>query len=366
MHLRLLGHRLLGLLAAAGLCHSMAIGADDIPLPKNIAVTPDEESLGKRPHPTAFIVSNSTTRHVDDINHPGRRNQCAHAAESPYHKSIAIARFARSQTNSATAGNLYQAEDHLPRLLSQALQDKHAILTPVQFTQSLAATADSSELRLMTQVQQLAQRHRTQFVLTGEILDMSMAHPGATYAPGLYTRFVSGVHDTLGVKTRFDKRDRHFSFELNLRDGFTGQTLFQKRYDTHGIWSVSDRRDVNFGSALFWESDYGEQVSGLLGKASDELAAAIACQPYITRVETRPSQQQILLHSGANNGLRAGDKLALYQLVVQPINGEYQLYDTRLVDRQTSIELREVYPSHSVAIVNNDYLLSGQYLAVAP
>ena len=129
---------------------------------------------------------------------------------------------------------------------------------------------------------------------------------------------------------------------------------------------ISSRREVDFGSSLFWESDYGEQIGGLVNKAGDELAAAIQCQPYITRVESRPSQQQILLHSGANNGLRAGDTLALYQLVVQPVNGEYQLYDTRLVDRQTLIELREVYPSHSVAVVNSDYLLNGQYLAVAP
>ena len=340
--------------------------ARDFPLPKDIAVKPDAESLGNRSHPTAFIVSNSSTRYSEDAEHPGRRNQCAHAAESPYHKAIAITRFTRTEVDSSKAGGLHQVEEGLPSLLSQQLQTRHAILTPVQLSQGLAAPGDANGLRVTNQVQQLARTHRTQFVVTGEILDMSMAHPGATYAPGLYTRFVNGVHDTFGFKTRFDKRDRHFSFHLNLRDGFTGQVLFQKRYDTVGIWGISSRRDVDFGSALFWESDYGEQVSGLVSKAGAELAAAIQCQPYITRVESRPSQQQILLHSGANNGLRAGDTLALYQLVVQPINGEYQLYDTRLVDRQTRIELREVYPSHSVAVISSDYLLNGQYLAVAP
>lgn len=344
--------------------------ARDFPLPKDIAVKPDAESLGNRTHPTAFIMSNSTTRYAQDAEHPGRRNQCAHAQtalpESPYHKSIAIARFNRTEADSSKAGGLHQAEEGLPSLLSQQLQRRHAILTPVQLPQSLTNPGDTNGLRVTNQVQQLARTYRTQFIVSGEILDMSMAHPGATYSPGLYTRFVNGIHDTFGFKTRFDKRDRHFSFHLSLRDGFTGQVLFQKRYDTVGIWGISSRREVDFGSSLFWESDYGEQIGGLVNKAGDELAAAIQCQPYITRVESRPSQQQILLHSGANNGLRAGDTLALYQLVVQPVNGEYQLYDTRLVDRQTLIELREVYPSHSVAIVNSDYLLNGQYLAVAP
>lgn len=384
MQVRLICSRLIGLLAAGCLWISGSASAEelpvaqelpeveapqpsgDFPLPKNIAVTPDAESLGHRPHPTPFVVSNSSTRYSDDMTHPGRRNQCAHATESPYHKAIAMTQFARVEVNSSKAGGLHQVEEGLPALLSRHLQDRHAILTPVHLPQSLADTSNANGLHLTNQVQQLARSHRTQFVVTGEILDMSMAHPGATYAPGLYTRFVNSVHDTFGVKTRFDKRDRHFSFHLSLRDGFTGQVLFQRRYDTYGTWGISSRRAVDFGSALFWESDYGEQISGLVSKAGDELAAAIHCQPYITRVESRPSEQQILLHSGANNGLRAGDKLALYQLVVQPINGQYQLYDTRLVDRQTSIELREVYPSHSVAVVSSDYLLNGQYLAVAP
>lgn len=374
MYSRLIRYRLVGLVAGCLLVSGgitaeelpvieEPVPAGDFPLPKNIAVKPDEESLGNRPHPTPFVVSNSSTRHTVDLDHPGRRNQCGHAATNPYHKALAITRFTRTEADSAKAGGLHQVEEELPSLLSQHLQNRHAILTPVHLPQSLAPASD---LRVSNQVQQLARTHRTQFVITGEILDMSMAYPGATYAPSLYTRFVNGAHDTLGVKTRFDKRDRHFAFQLSLRDGFTGQVLFQKRYATYGTWNLRNRRDVDFGSALFWKTDYGEQISGLVGKAGDELAAAIQCQPYITRVESRPSEQQILLHSGANNGLRAGDRMTLYQLVVQPVQGEYQLYDTRLVDRQAVIELREVYPSHSVAVVSSDYLLSGQYLAVAP
>jgi hypothetical protein len=360
-------HRLLKLLAASCLLNSLAAKGEDFPLPHNIALTPDEESLGNRPNPTPFIVSNSTSGTADTHNPDERsRDQCARAPDSPYNKSVVVTSFPRRETDSAKAGYLHHAEEVLPQLLSQRLQQRHAITSPVQLQQGLAQPNASTNQRLAAQVQQLAQTHRTQFVLSGEILDMSMAHPRATYAPGLYTRFINGVHDTLHINTPLDKRDRHFSFNLNLRDGFTGQVLFQKRYDTYGVWGVRNPRAVGFGSPRFWESDYGEQVSGLVAKATDELAAAIRCQPYIARVETRPGQQHILLHSGANNGLRAGDRLSLYQLVRLPISGEYQLYDTRLIDRQISIELREVYPSHSVAMVNSDSLLNGHYLAIAP
>lgn len=368
MRARVICNRLLKFMAASCLLTSLTAYADDFPIPKDIALIPDEEFLGNRPHPTPLVVSNSTHWRTGETSDDSARSrdQCARADDSPYQKSIVATNFSRRESDSAKAGKLYEAEALLPQLLSQRLQQKHAIITPVQLDQSLAAPGISNNQRLANQVQDVARSHRTQFVLSGEILDMSMAHPKATYAPGLYTRFVNGVHDTLPINSPLDKRDRHFSFQLNLRDGFTGQVLFQRRYATYGRWNIRNPRDVGFASPRFWESDYGEQVDKLVAKASDELAAAIRCQPYIARIDAHPGQQHILLHSGANNGLRAGDRLALYQLVLLPVSGEYQLYDTRLIDRRASIELREVYPSHSVAIVDGDSVLNGQYLAVAP
>lgn len=356
-----------GLLAGSILCSSLAAAAD-FPIAPDIAVTPDPEFLGERSAATAVILSNSASaaNPAGDDQQPRSRDQCIQATISPYQKSITITAFPRLESNSSKAGGLHQVEHLLPQLLSQDLQKKHAINTPVQLNRGLVRVDYSNDQRLATQVQGIAQTHRTQFVVSGEVLDMSMSHPKATYDPNLYTRFVSELHDGLGAKTRFDKRDRHFSFQLSLRDGFTGQVLFEKRYATHGIWGIAKPRAVDFASPLFWQSDYGEQIAKLVASASDELARAIHCQPYIARVDARSGQQQIVLHSGANSGLRAGDKLELYQLVVRPINGAYQLYDTRLVNRNTAIELREVYPSHSVALVDSDSLLDGQYLAIAP
>src|SRR5690606_6168988 len=124
--------------------------------------------------------------------------------------------------------------------------------------------------------------------------------------------------------------------------------------------------EIGFGSPRFWKSDYGRQISQLVARASDELAAAIECQPYIARIDAHPGQQQVVIHSGANNGLRAGDTLELYQLVMQQATGEYDKFDTRLIKRNTPVYLTEVYPSHSVANISDEILLHGQYLALAP
>lgn len=350
---------LLGLLAGRLMAAPMAI-AEDFPIAPNIAVTPDAQFLEQISPATPIVLSNSTPTDT----HAGARDQCAQASASLYQKSLVMTAFPRIESHSAKAGGLHQVEQLLPQLLREDLQQKHAIQIPVQLNLGLIES-HINEQRLAAQVQNLAHTHRTQFVVSGEVLDMSMNHPEATYAPGIYTRFVSGGHDILRTRTRFDKRNRHFSFQLNLRDGFTGQVLFEKRYDTQGIWGIGKPLAVSFASPHFWESDYGQQIGKLVARASGELAAAIHCQPYIARVDARSGQQQIVLHSGANNGLRAGDKLELYQLVVRPVTGEYQLYDTRLINRNTSIKLSEVYPSHSVAFVSSDALLDGQYLAVA-
>jgi hypothetical protein len=291
-------------------------------------------------------------------------NQCSSNENNNLQKSLLLTAFPRISPTSSSAGALSNAEYQLPQLLSDELSAKHRAISPIQIAESLPLPSISSDQLLSQQIQKLAITQHTQLVLSGEIIDMSMAHPEATYNPGLYTRFLNGLFDFIEVSNRFDKRDRVFSFQVNLRDGFTGQTLFTKRYDTYGIWGLT--REVGFGTPLFWKTDYGQQIKGLIKMASKEVGSVIQCQPYIAQIDSRPGQTQVLLQGGANNGLRAGDTLALYQMVVQGSETQYDQHQVRLVNRNVAIELREVYPSHSVGVINGTSYLTGQFLAVAP
>ena len=288
--------------------------------------------------------------------------QCS--AEKHLQKSVLVMAFPQRRTTDANVGQLYQAEYQLPQLLSQQLTQKHSTIVPQQLSESLDTTNGSNENQLEKLTQHLGSNYRSQIIVSGEIIDMAMAQPDATYNPGLYTRFVNGLFDFISMRNSFDKRERLFSFQVQLRDGFTGQQFFTKRYDTYGIWNSS--KIVGFGTPLFWKSDYGQQVKGLVKMASDEVGEVINCQPFIAQVESRPGQNQIILQGGANNGLHAGDTLALYQLVVQGSETHYAEQDVRLVNRNAAIELREVYPSHSVGVINTTSYLNGQFLALAP
>ncbi|MES2822384.1 MAG: flagella assembly protein FlgT middle domain-containing protein [Pseudomonadota bacterium] len=288
--------------------------------------------------------------------------QCANTTNR-LQKSLLIMAFPRLTPTSSTAGDLYQAEHQLPQLLSDLLVSKRSSITPQQLNQAMPQASASTDAQLSLLSQRLASDHRSQFILSGEIVDMSMTTPDATYNPGLYTRVVNKFFDVIETKNRFDKRDRLFSFQLHLRDGFTGQELLTKRYDTYGIWGHAGK--VGFGTPLFWKSDYGQQIKGLVNVAANELTQAINCQPFITQIDSRPGQTQIILQSGTNNGLHRGDIFSLYQLIIQGSDTRYQEHDVRLVNRNLAIELREVYASHSVGVINSTTYLSGKLVAVA-
>ncbi|HWV15032.1 MAG TPA: flagella assembly protein FlgT middle domain-containing protein [Cellvibrio sp.] len=289
-------------------------------------------------------------------------NQCSD--EKRLQKSILVTAFPQRHPKDGNAGNLYQAEYQLPELLGRQLAERNSTLLPQQLREALAAPEGGNQTQLAMQAQRLGSHYRSQIILSGEIVDMAMAKSDSTYNPGLYTRFVNGTLDLLGIHSLFDTRDRLFSFQVQLRDGFTGQTLFSKRYDTYGIWN--EKKAVGFGTPRFWQTDYGQQVKGLLKMASAEISEIIHCQPFIAQIDSRPGQTQIIVQGGANNGLHAGDTMALYQLVAQGSDTRYQEHNIRLVSRNAEIELREVYPSHSVGVITTPSYLTGQLLAMAP
>lgn len=275
-------------------------------------------------------------------------------------KSLVITRFLRDSPQSANAGNLFAAESEVPTLIRTQLSDNFQSISPDVLAFGFASTT-LNDSQLKQQAQKIARQARTQFVLSGTIDDMSMTTPDATYNPNLYRQTANAFHDLTGVKM-FDKRTRTIHLSVQLRDGFTGELLFNKQYSASGIWNT--REPIGFDSPAFYKTPYGKRIKSLTKTISRDVAQVIHCQPFMASIDSQPGQAQILLHGGANNGLHAGDTLSLYQLVVVGSNTEYQVNETRLVKRETRLHLSEVYPSHSIAQVEGGSYLNGYFLAV--
>lgn len=293
------------------------------------------------------------------------QKRCPEPMSNDFKKSIAFVSFSRVAPVFSSLGSLHQVEQQLPLLMGTTLTNQHAMPTPTYLRESFASANVRGEINAAAQAQALSKQNRVQFFVSGEVDDMTMTFPSTVENPSYYTRFVNGAHNLLHINTPLDKRSRIFSFKLEIRDGFTGEIIFSNQYRTFGKWKASPETKIGFGSPRFWKTDYGTQVQQLVRQASDDIASTIACQPYMARVDSLPGQQQIVIQSGTNNGMQNGDTLDLYQLVYQPITGEYQRFDTRLVKRNGLVHLTETYPSHSIGHVVNDTLLSGQYLVKA-
>ncbi|WP_062059300.1 flagella assembly protein FlgT middle domain-containing protein [Cellvibrio sp. OA-2007] len=290
---------------------------------------------------------------------------CPEPFNNDYKKSIAFVSFPRAVPISSRLGALHQVEQHLPMLIGANLRNRHSMLTPTYLRESFGSAKALGGVSAAAQVQAISQQNRVQFFVSGEVDDMTMTFPNTVENPSYFTRFISGAHNLLHINTPLDKRSRVFSFTVEIRDGFTGQIIFSNQYRTYGKWKASPDNQMGFGSPGFWKTDYGIQIQHLVAKASDDMASTINCQPYMARVDSSPGQQQVIIHSGTNNGMHSGDTLDLYQLVYQSISGEYQRFDTRLVKRKGHVYLTEIYPSHSVGHVVDETLLSGQYLVRA-
>ena len=290
---------------------------------------------------------------------------CVEPFSNRYKKSLVFASFPRIKTSSSKLGALQQVEQHLPMLLGANLYNRHSMLAPVYLQNTFATPDARGELATAAQATALARQNRVQFFVSGEVDDMSLSFPDSVESPGYFTRFISGAHNFLHINTRLDKRSRIFSFTLRVRDGFTGELVFSKQYQTFGKWKPDAQAGLGFGSPRFWRTDYGQQVQQLVAAASDELAAVVSCQPYIASVDSRPGRQQIVIHSGSNSGLRSADSLDLYQLDYQPVTGEYQRFDTHFIKRDAQVYLTEIYPSHSIAHVVDQPLLNGLYIVKA-
>lgn len=324
----------------------------------------DSDSISEQPALPAKVAHGQS-----DISDSGVSigvTQCNAPSANNYRKSIAFASFPRILPTSSNVGALYQVEQHLPLLLSANLTTRHATLSPVHLPEGFYSANHQGEARAAAQAQLLARKHRTQFIVSGEVRDMSMTHPDKAFTHNAYKRIVNTANNLFNADSPRNSKSRIFSFQLQLRDGFTGQIVFEHQYETYGNWNTKESAQMGFGSPQFWQTDYGKRVQQLVAKASDDMAATVDCRPYMVRVDLRPGRKQVIIHSGANSGLRPGDALELHQLIMHPVTGEYDNVDTHLVDRNTLVYLTEVYPSHSVANINSDVLLNGQYLALAP
>ncbi len=254
-------------------------------------------------------------------------------------KRVAVTGFILEHPHQARHGRLDDAGLMLPQILRAGLQaeDNVQVLSAstVQLFDNVtnAPTSQRFDNRL-TNVIQVARELGAQFVVAGVIRDLGMADPAA---------WGSSVLDKLNRSLGTASRNRRFVVDLMIFDGFSGSPIYQKRFQTEGLWDGRQGTSVGFGSVGFQETDFGQQVGQVIDQMGLDVREALACQPFMTRI-TRVEGQKVTLASGATAGLRPGDTLSLYR--------SYSHFDSpgatpELMDADIEVTLDNIHPEFS-------------------
>jgi hypothetical protein len=269
---------------------------------------------------------------------------CANVMSNHYRKSVAITGFPMEHPEHATLGHLGAVDRSLAALLVNDLNGRNGVRALSANYMTLYPNTPNAPTQLsprmnLTRAVTAAKDLGVQFVVSGVIRDMAMENPEAPRANN-WDKWLKRVGITKA------KRTRHFVFDVFVHDGYSGALVFQSRYSTYGLWNEKNHKDIGFGTAKYFSTDYGQQVRVLLDQATADIQQTIQCQPFMATID-QVNDKRIYISSGAESGLRPGDFLSVYrtsQKFDRQGDSFWQIMDTRLV-----AEVKQVQPYFAVA-----------------
>ncbi|XZG70161.1 flagella assembly protein FlgT middle domain-containing protein [Chitinibacteraceae bacterium HSL-7] len=231
-----------------------------------------------------------------------------------------------------------------------------------------------SDLRQLPEtVRRMARQFGSQFVVSGLIHDMgtrgerySFSHGSGDVAPGERKReLVFPLLDFFEPGIKAGPAQRQFDVELLLFDGVSGMLIERKRFSETAHGSVMQRSGTQFGSASFWQSDYGQTVATTFDAMRDHSRGKLSCLPFSARI-VRVEGQDVYIDAGGLSGIRAGDRLRHYSILpgAQPVDGLIEGDMLRLGAPEIRggwLTVESVQPGFAIARRGNGQIMAGDY-----
>ena len=253
---------------------------------------------------------------------------CATHIANSFRKSIAVTALALPQPQQTTVGRLGDVGLGFTQALLQQLHPLPGVRAIDASDWVIAGAIEPQQVR------QIAQQYRAQFVLSGTIRDLSvMDEPW----------WKEGLRQ---LNWPLARGNRLFGVYIQLHDGYSGELVYQSRYATQGSWRAGRHQTLTFGSAAFWQTDYGQQVQQLLVQMVESLQQTVRCQPYIAQIK-QVQGRRLYLSMEAHSGLRPGDRINVYH-TQQHFDRQQQPF-VQLVDTQMVAVVKQVQPNFAIA-----------------
>lgn len=256
-------------------------------------------------------------------------------AASDYNKSLVTSWFPIVHRQQAAIGHVYDMGKAVADKLENEFLEfaQHSKIKNIQpyYVDNLG---DSVE-----EVMALSRKANSQYVLLGEISDLSVDEPKSA---GL-------------AFWQKNSSTRHFGLEVILYDGQTGAMLMQKNIATSAPWDFDLHSSVMPQSQKMWRSKYGQSISSVLQDLVQDIDEKVSCLPAYGRI-IDVQNERLQINLGAHEGVEAGDQLTLYQL--NQFYDSAGLLHTSYKLHPTKVMIKQVMPNSAVAEA-----LNGQYLA---
>lgn len=290
-------------------------------------------------------------------------------------KTVLFTDFTRLDPQSARVGRLSNVDQALPREIARRGYEKSYLKG--YFNQDVDPQISAGSVGVIGdgrgQLRRLAETHKVQYIVSGEVLDMSMlsyddyANTDALdYRAQKLTKRLFG---RFGWGRDKDVKERGFRFQLKIFDGISGEYVFDKEYQATGVWDVAASAQLGFASREFWLTDYGNKVGEVIDHAVQELGQKLNCQPFMTPIQQFASDHSVFVSAGANSGLQVGDVLqVLAQRIVAFNDASYQsTIAAPVVDLEetaVSAVVTQVHPGYSKIVLSSPINPYRRYLGV--
>ena len=261
---------------------------------------------------------------------------CSYPGQRQYRKTVASAYF--PVLNPQHVSDIDNVTDGLPNELMRRLETSETLLpTSVARGSVFAVPHPGQRFEADRElVRRLAQNNNSQLVMVGRLLDASITSHGSrafgqwqsdSGSVGHSTQYQQGWQNESGGGTqsaaiqipglpwnfgiRNETTGRRFEVEVLLYEGSSGILLQRLRVATEASGQVLNGRDKHFGSANFYQTDFGQSVGKALDEMARQLNAAASCLPFSARV-AKVEGKTAYLDAGSLQNLRPGDTLSLF------------------------------------------------------
>lgn len=305
-----------------------------------------------------------------------RQRGCGSSRAGSLSKSVLFTAFPRLKPETSRVGRLYNIDSDFADALSRRLYPVFGV--SAQVNDELTVISDTrysnSNQLISDQVQNIAEEFQSQFIVSGSIDDMSMVYPERYFERSGWDNIVLTTNRLVGgwfSRPSDDIRIRNFSFRVVLFDGVSGQIIYDRRYQTGGIWDAGYTEIIKFGTPRFWATDYGQAVSGLVDKVVLELGHKIRCQPFMVNATVVEGQRTVHVDAGMNHGVKIGDVFGVYskRRVRHPYSSRsasagYVSLNTRRLEAESELKIIQTYPTYSLAKATMQLHADFEYLAI--